>query len=114
MKKTSLVVLCTVVIVAVVLFLTSSVDMPFDRFEREEQKAEQAVLTHLGNEYSIVEHGAIEYLVKNGERIGGGYHTYFIENGTVYGQIGAITEVVIDDNGSVNRDGGADRFEREG
>ena len=61
--------------------------------------------------YEIGQIGAIEYLLdKNGNRIGGGYHSYEKRNGVIYGKLGAVEEIVIDKNGEINHLGGANKM----
>ena len=49
--------------------------------------------------------GAITYIVC-GNKETGGYHSYFEKNGIIYGEIGAIVEVVINSQGNIATNGG--------
>ena len=61
--------------------------------------------------YRIGKRGAIRYLLDwKGDRIGGGYHSYFLKDGVVYGKLGATIEIVVSADGEVNTEGGADRI----
>lgn len=66
-----------------------------------------AVLEFLGDDYSVESKGSITFLVQDGKRLGGGYHSYSVQNGAVYGHLGARDEVVIDAQGVVNDSGGS-------
>ena len=63
---------------------------------------------HLGPEFSIEQRGAIKYLVRDGKTLGGGYHEYSLKDGKIYGQLGAIIELVVDEDGNVDESGGSD------
>lgn len=80
--------------------------------ERNRAYIAQAVLDHLGPDYSYDKHGSIKYLLKDSVRIGGGYHSYFLKDGAVYGLLGSMKESVIDEFGRVNNDGGASAYEK--
>jgi len=101
-----------VVAIAAIIFFTSlfQIDKPVTHLSSQEK----AVLEHLGLRYSFTEEGSCKYIVKDGERIGGGYMYYFLKDSIVYGQIGAYDpEIVISADGAVNTGGGCDKVSRE-
>ena len=75
--------------------------------EEETKWITNTVLEFLGNFWDY-ERGkkasAILYLCRNGERVGGGYHSYSLApNGSVIGKMGARSEVVLDPHGNLNQ-----------
>ncbi len=61
---------------------------------QEELKAEQAVLDLLGKEWALLPVGDVKFLTQYGKLMSKGYSTFFVQNGKVWGKLGAYEEPV--------------------
>ena len=92
-------------VIVVIMFLGFFVGDYYNTYHVPENQLthnEKRVLHHLGAQYSFMREGSMTYITWLGViPVGEGHHHYHLENGKIYGQTGAITELVIDENGSV-------------
>ncbi len=103
MRKMNLLYVVFSIVCMVAIFVSCGVEEPIEQ---------DPVLQYLGSDYSFEKSGSITYIVKDSVRIGGGYHAYFVKDGWVYGQLGAMEEVVISSSGQINNFGGHATIER--
>jgi hypothetical protein len=75
---------------------------------------QEQVRQNLGPDFTlVVQNGGRQFVRTNSGQRDGGYDSYFVRDGQVWGRIGTSEELVVDSGGRVNQWGGYYALERQ-
>lgn len=74
---------------------------------------EKSVVKFLGDDYWIEKQGAVSYITFKGERETGAFHKFYVQEGIVYGELGAVKEIVKSEDKDFSLIGPSERMQTQ-